>query len=189
MRKIIIGLSILILTSGCDSEMKTLTCNSTTEANGVTTTTNYKVKYQDDDIKHIIITYDYTQEKNEKTDGTNADTDGLDKNDTTDNDNRVESDEVIDGVVGDTIDDTVEGVKDTILGIAGIKDTFQNQMSMYDNMEGLTYKIDTDNDNEYKVTYEIDLNKISDEDLTRFNAVRNLTDLKSNFESSGYTCK
>lgn len=193
MKKLLIVLSVLFLMSGCNSESKTLSCTNTSEANGITTKTKYEIKYMNDEVKHVTITYDYNQTNNRKeVDGTNADTDGLDKNtegNTTTNDNNLQSDEVIDGVVGDAIDSTINGITDTILDLAGIKNNYQNQMSTFDNMEGFSYKVDVDNDNEYKITYDIDMDKISDEDLTRFNIGRDYSDIKSNYTDLGYTCE
>ena len=193
MKKLLIVLSVLFLMSGCGNESKTLSCTNTSEANGITTKTKYEIKYMDDEVKHVTITYDYNQTNDRKeVDGTNADTDGLDKNtegNTTTNDNNLQSDEVIDGVVGDAIDSTINGITDTILDLAGIKNNYQNQMSTFDNMEGFSYKVDVDNDNEYKVTYDIDMDKISDEDLTRFNIGRDYSDIKSNYTDLGYTCE
>ena len=193
MKKLLIVLSVLFLMSGCGNESKTLSCTNTSEANGITTKTMYKIKYMDDEVKHVTITYDYNQTNNKnEVDGTNADTDGLDKNtdnNTTTNDNNLQSDEVIDGVVGDAIDSTIKGITDTILDLSGIKSNYQNQMSTFDNMEGFSYKVDVDNDNEYKITYDIDMDKISDEDLNRFNIGRDYSDIKSNYTDLGYTCE
>ena len=215
MKKILISLSILLLMSGCDNEDKMLSCCSTSESNGVTTNTKYEIKYQDDEVKHVKITYDYNQISNNNTaDGANADTDGIteetknntndnDNNNTTDNtnnnnndntnnnnnDNDLNADDVVDGIVGDAIDGTVNGIKDTILDLAGIKNTYQNQMSNYDNIEGFSYKVDVDNDNEYKIIYDIDMDKISDSDLNKFNVTRDFSDIKSNYQDLGYTCE
>lgn len=194
MKKILVSLSILLLMSGCNEETKTLSCSNTSEANGIVTKTKYDIKYMDDEVKHVTITYDYSQNNtmNNDVDGTNADTDGLDQNkenNTTTNDNNLQSDEVIDGVVGDAIDSTINGVKDTILDLAGIKNNYQNQMSTFDNMEGFSYKVDVDNDNEYKVIYDIDMDKISDNDLARFNIGRDYSNIKSNYSDLGYTCE
>ena len=189
MKKILIGLSILFVMSGCNEETKTLSCTSTSQSNGITTTTRYDIKYDGDEVKYVTITNDYNQPRtNNEIDGTNADTDGLD-NDTNNNDRKLDSDEVIDGAVGDAIDTTIDGIKDTILDLAGIKNTYQNQMSIYDNIEGFSYKVDVDNNNEYKVIYEIDMDKISDSDLSRFDVRRDFSDIKSNYEDLGYTCE
>ena len=206
MKKLLISLSVLLLMSGCGNEEKLLSCSSTSESNGVTTNTKYEIKYLDDEVKHVKITYDYNQNaNNNETDGTNADTDGITENNdnngtnnnnntnnngnNNNNDNNLDSDDVVDGVVGDAIDGTVNGIKDTILDLAGIKNTYQNQMSTYDDINGFSYKVDVDNNNEYKVIYEIDMDKISDNDLNRFNVTRDFSDIKSNYQDLGYTCE
>ena len=190
MKKLLIAFSALLFISGCGEESKTLSCSNTSESNGVTTNTKYEIKYQNDEVKHVTITYDYNQTTNNEVDGTDADTDGLDRNDnTTNNDNNLESDDVVDGVVGDAIDTTINGVTSTILDLAGIKNTYQNQMSTYDNIEGFSYKIDVDNDNEYKIIYDIDMNKISNNDLARFDIDRDFSNLKTNYTNLGYTCE
>lgn len=252
MKKVLICLSALFLMAGCDNGTDTLSCTSTNTANGLTTDTTYDIKYNDDAVKHVTITYHYTQDDtvtdndlndtNNVTNGTNdnarnsdnngttdtddnttndannntinqgttrngqntttnneddydvdgvdADTDGLDEDRDDDaNNNTVDGDDIVDGLVGDAIDTTVDGVTSTILDIAGIRNTYQNQMDTYDDIEGFTYKVDVDNDDEYKIIYEIDLDKINDSDLTRFNVDRNFTTLRSNYEDLGYTCK
>ena len=190
MKKILIGLSILLLMSGCGNEEHTLSCSSTTETNGITTNTKYEIKYLDDEVKHVKITYDYNQNNNQDNnmDGTNADTDGISE-DTTNNNNDLNSDDVVDGVVGDTIDGIVDGVTDTILDISGIRNRYQNQLDTFNNVEGFSYKVDVDNDNEYKIIYEIDMDKIDESELTRFNVTRDFSDIKSNYQNLGYTCE
>ncbi len=125
-----------------------------------------------------------TTNTTDDTDGINADSDGI----TTDDNNKSNSDDVVDGVVGDTIDGAIDGVTDTILDIAGIKDTYENQINSYGGIEGFSYKVDTDNDNEYKIIYRIDFEKISDTDLARFNLDRDLDTTRTNYEDLGYTC-
>ena len=189
MKKVLIALSVLFIMSGCDEKTDTLSCTSTTTANGMTTNTTYDVDYVDDDVKYVTITYDYSQDGNtDDTDGMNADTDGLDETDNNNN-NNLDSDDVIDGVVGDAIDETVEGVTETILDIAGIKNRYENQLTNLDNIEGFSYEVDMDNNTEYKIIYKIDMDKISDTDLANFNAVRSLSEIRTNYEGLGYTCK
>ena len=189
MKKILIGIITLLILSGCGEETKTLSCSSTSEANGMRTNTKYEIKYIDDEIKHITVTYDYNQNTTEEsTDGTNANTSGLDQNETTNN-NTLNSDDVVDGVVGDAIDDVIDGVQNTILDLAGIKNTYQNRMNTYNNIEGFNSNIEVDNDKEYKFTYDIDMNKISDEDLAQFNIGRDLSTLRTNYENTGFTCE
>ena len=62
-------------------------------------------------------------------------------------------------------------------------------MSDFDNMEGFTYRIDKDNDNEYKIIYEIDLDKINDTDLNRFDIDKSFTTLETNLNNQGYICE
>ena len=188
MKKILIALSVLFIMSGCNQNTDSLSCSSTTTANGVTTKTKYDIDYIDDDVKYVKITYDYSQPNtnNNDTDGLNTDTDGMDEDN---NNNTIESDDIVDGVVGDTIDDTVDGVKDTILDLAGIKNRYENQLSTYDNIEGFSYKVDVDSTTEYKIIYEIDMDKISDSDLARFDVTRDFSDIRANYEELGYTCQ
>lgn len=189
MKKILIALSLLFIMTGCDEKTKSMSCTTTTTANGLITKTTYNIDYIDDDAKYITITYDYNQDNtNNGIDGLNADTDGLDETDNNNN-NNLDADDVIDGVVGDVIDEAVEGVRETILDIAGIKNRYENQLSMYDNIKGFSYEVDVDNNTEYKITYRIDMDKISDDDLNNFNVTRDLTGIRENYEAMGYTCK
>lgn len=193
MKKLLIALSVLFIMSGCDENTDSLSCSSTTTANGVTTKTSYDIDYIDDDVKHVTITYDYSQDNtnnNDDMDGVNADTDGLDENDDDNNNNNdLDSDDVVDGVVGDAIDETVEGVTDTILDIAGIRNRYENQLATYDNIEGFSYEVDVDSDTEYRIIYEIDMDKINDTDLARFDVARDFSDIRTNYEDLGYTCQ
>ena len=210
MKKILVFLGILLVMSGCAENTEKLSCDSTTTSNGVTTMTRYDIDYQKDDVKKVTITYDYTQDttgntttndgnttndtnntatqSREKQDGVNSDSDGLTEEN--DSDKNLKSDDVVDGVVGDAIDGTVDGVTNTILDLAGIRTTLENQMSTYNNIKGFSYKVDKNIDNEYKVIYSIDMDKISDSDLSKFNIPsRNFKDLKKNYQDLGYTCK
>lgn len=204
MKKILIFLSILFLMSGCGDNNEKLTCSSKSTANGMTTNTDYEIEYKDNEVKFVTITYDYIQDEDtnnadntttdndtttdttDDTDGVNADSDGITAEENATNESN--SDDVVDGVVGDTIDGAIDGVTDTILDIAGIKDTYENQVNSYDGIEGFSYKVDTDNDNEYKIIYRIDFEKISDNDLARFNLDRDLDTTRTNYEDLGYTC-
>lgn len=212
MKKLLVSLFIIFLMSGCGNN-KTLKCTTNNSANSISNDAEAKVEYQNDDVKYVTITYDYTQDDNTVTgnatittenangtttttttksddmDGVNADTDGMTNDGDVTNDGNSSSNEVIDGVTGDTIDTIINGVTDTILDIAGIKNTYENKLSSFDNIEGFSYKVDVDEDNEYKVVYKIDMDKISDNDLSRFNLDRNLNTLRSNYEGLGYTCE
>ena len=46
-----------------------------------------------------------------------------------------------------------------------------------------------DVDNNYKVTYVIDYDTISDTDLATFNFSRDLETMRNNYVSQGFTCK
>ena len=213
MKKFLISLFIIFLMSGCGSN-KTLKCTSNKSVNSFSNDAEAKFEYQDNDVKFVTITYDYNQDDNtvtgnatvtttdqngetttttntttNNTDGVNADTDGITNDGDATNDGNVSGNEVIDGAVGNTLDTIINGVTDSILDIAGIKNTYENQLSTYDNIEGFSYKVDVDRDNEYKIIYKIDMNKISDNDLARFNLDRDLNTLKSNYEGLGYTCE
>ena len=189
MKKTIIALSVLFMVAGCDSTTESLSCKSSRTTNGIISETTYKIDYDDNDVKYITITYDHNRYNNtpDNKDGVNADTDGLSEENN--NNNTINSDDVIDGVVGDAIDETIKGVTETILDIAGIKNNLQNQLSVYDNIEGFSYDVDTDTNNQYKITYKIDMNKINDQDLSAFNVTRNLSDMRKNIEALGYSCK
>ena len=190
MKKLLIACSLLLIMTGCDEKTENLSCKSTTTANGMTTNTTYDIEYANDDVKYVTITYDYNQSGRARTndmDGVNSDTDGLSEDNN--NDNRLDSNEVVDGIVGDVIDETVEGVTETILDIAGIKNRYENQLTMYDDIEGFTYDVDMDTTNQYKIIYKIDIDKISDDDLSKFDVTRNFSDIRTNYEDLGYTCK
>lgn len=213
MKKLFILCAVLLVMSGCgeNDNTKMLSCTNTdvNDLSGITTKTRYDFKYMDDEIKYVTITYKYTQgeanmnndagnarngnntrNNTNDVDGINADTDGLDENNNTaNNDGSVSSDEIVDGVVGDAIDETVDTVTDTILDIAGIRTNFENQFSAYDGMEGFSYDVDEENDNEYTVVYKIDMDKISDANLATFNIDRNFKNSRTAYEDSGYTCK
>lgn len=245
MKKIFAILLVLFLASGCDGDTEMLSCSSTTTQNGIITTTSYDVEYNEDEVKHITITYDYSTTADEDdVDGVRSDTDGLtednnsngmdnngnnarnnngnnndatnnDVNNNTDNDSvntnntannggnnntnnnngttnnnqRTRTEDIVDGVVGDAIDSTVDGVRETILDIAGIRNNYENQLSTYDGIEGFSYKVDVDSNTEYKIIYDIDMDKISDADLAQFNVVRDFSGMKDNYEDLGYTCR
>ncbi len=199
MKKVLICLATLILLAGCDNGTKTLSCSQTTTSNGLSTDIKYDIKYKDNSVRYATITYHYTRndvtEENDTTskddvDGVKADTDGLTENrDSNDENNNINSNDVVDGAVGDAVDTTINGVTDTILDIAGIRNTYENQINTYKDIDGFKYKVEMDNEDEYKVVYEIDLDKISDSDLTRFNIDRDFSTFRTNYENSGYVCR
>ena len=188
MKKLLICLGITLLLSGCGETNESLQCNQSITANGLTTNTTYDIEYDENDtVKYVTITYEYTEDQyttKNNLDGVGTDTDG-----TTEDDDINENDGIVDGVVGAAIDEGVEAVTDTILDIAGIKNNYEQQLAEYDDIEGFSYTVDRNLDNEYTIVYKIDLDKISDTDLARFNINENLKNTRTTYESQGYTCK
>ena len=200
MKKSIIIFSTLFITiflSGCSlTGMDTYSCTSTTNDDyGLTTKITYDITHSDDTVDMVKITYDYEQEDDDSLmnmvddmtnmidddiDGLNADTDG---NSDTDNN------EVVDGVVGDTLDAIVNGVTDTIIDIAGLRERHNIVSDRYGKIEGVTIKVENDDEDSYKVVYDIDMAKISDDDLDIFNLDRSFETLKGNYNSLGLMCK
>ena len=200
MKKSILIFSTLFVTiflSGCSlTDMETYSCTSTTtDDNGLTTKITYDITHSDDTVDMVKITYDYEQEDNDDMgnmvddmanmidddiDGLNADTDG-----NSDADNN----EVVDGVVGDTLDAIVNGVTDTIIDIAGLRERHNVVSNKYGKLEGVTITVEDDTEDSYKVVYDIDMAKISDDDLDIFNLDRSFETLKGNYNSLGLMCK
>jgi hypothetical protein len=202
MKKIILCLGIMFLISGCNGATNNMKCNSTTTTAGLTTDTTYEIDYKDKDVKYVKITYKYNQENanTSTTDGVGTGTDGTTRDRTSDTSSTSatsdttsttsDKNDVVGGVVGSAVDDGIDAVTDTILDIAGIKTRQEQLLQGYNNITGFSYDVkDKDNDNEYTVIYKIDLTKISDTDLARFNIDRNIDILKTTYENQGYTCK
>lgn len=194
MKKIILGLSIIALLSGCgEQEEMMMTCTRETTNNGLTSGAEYLVTYTDDEVSHVTITYNYNQDNH--TDGVGTGTDGttVDGNETKANDDQTDgviepngdNDSIVDGVVGDVI---IGGIYDTILDLSGLRDMHTNQINNT-NIEGFTTRIEDNTNNSYKVVYDLDLTKISDDDLTNFNVDRSYETLRKNYTDQGLTCK
>lgn len=200
MKKSILILSAIFVTlfiSGCSlmgEEMYSCT-STTTDDNGLTTKITYDITHSDDTVNKVKITYDYEQKKDDSlsnkvdnitniidndVDGLNADTDG-----NTDSDNE----KVIDGVVGDTLDAIVNGVTDTIIDLAGLRERHNVVSDKYGKLEGVTISVEDSDEDSYKVVYNIDMAKISDDNLDIFNLDRSFNKLKGNYNSLGLMCK
>ena len=187
---------VTLLLSGCGTN-EMLACTSEVTSNGMTTRTRYDIEYKDNDVKHLRMTYHYTQDENVDGVGTGTDGSASDGNDTgnddiagdIDSNESNDSDDVVDGAVGGAIDSATNTVTDTILDLSGIRDRYNNQLNSYSGIEGFSSDVQTDSDNEYKIVYNIDYSTISDSDLSLFNASRDLDALRSNYESQGLTCK
>ena len=115
----------------------------------------------------------------------NGHTDGVG----TTNDTHMDDDGVVDGIVGSAIDSIVGGVTSVILDSAGLRDRHANVQNTYGNVNGFSVQNTNDTDKNYKVTYVIDFDTISDNDLATFNLTRNLDDMRTNYVNQGFTCK
>ena len=199
MKKIILCLGIVALLTGCGEEEQMMTCTNETTTNGLTSGTEYLVTYKDDEVSHVRITYNYNQDTH--TDGVGTGTDGTTEDgkedNTTDNedkvdgvieDNNKDNNEIVDGIVGDAADMLIGGMYNTILDISGLKDRHTNDMNTT-NIEGFTSSVEDNTNSSYKVVYNLDLTKISDEDINRFNVDRSYQTLRDNYTNQGLTCK
>ena len=124
-------------------------------------------------------------ENNNHVDGVGTGTDGT----TEDDDTEGEDNDIIGGTVGEALDDVVTGVANTAMDITGVKNMHNTRYNNYNNIEGFTRSIDTDNDNNYKITYTYDLSKLSDNDMTTLGISRNLDTLRSTYTNRGLTCR
>lgn len=185
-KNLILSAFLLMMITGCGAgATNTMSCTYNTTNGNIATKMKYDIDYQDSDVKKVRITYDYSQLTNQDntTDGVGTGTDG------TTNDTQIDNDGIIDGVVGNGIDSIVLGVTDVILDIAGLKDRHMQVQNTYGNINGFSVQNTTDTDNNYKVTYVIDYDNISDTDLSKLNLSRNIDTLKNNYVSQGYTCE
>ena len=181
MKKILLCLGIIVLLTGCGND-EMLTCTRETTYNGLTSGTEYKITYNGDNVKHVTITYNYNQDTH--TDGVDTGTDGT----TSDDDATNADDGIVDGVVGEAVDDIIGGVYNTILDLSGLKNIHNNQMNTI-NVTGFTSTVEENTNTSYKVVYDIDLTAMSDNDISRFNVNRNYTTLVNNYETQGLTCR
>lgn len=196
MKKIILCIGIVALLTGCGEEEQMMTCTRETTNNGLTSGTEYLITYTDDEVSHVRITYNYNQ--NTTTDGVGTGTDGTtedgkeDKNNNNNTDGVIEdnddNDGIVGGIVGDGADMLIGGIYNTILDISGLKDRHTRDMNTT-NIEGFTSNVQNNTNNSYKVVYDLDLTKISDDDIDRFNVDRSFTSLKDTYTNQGLTCK
>lgn len=186
--KKIISLSLLsiMLLTGCSlSATETLSCDIQNTTGNLTTKVNYSIDHEEDEIKKVRITYDYkqTNANNDHTDGVGTGTDG------TTNDTETDEDGIVDGVIGETLNDIIGGMSDVILDVAGLKDRHVTVQTTYNGMNGFSVGNTTDVNDNYKVTYVIDYDQITDNDLARLNLSRDLTTLRNVYVSQGFTCR
>lgn len=181
MKKILLLIAIVAILSGCGTNEE-LTCTYDNTVNDITSKTEYIIDYKDDDIKKIMITYDY---KSNHVDGVGTGTDAT----TSDDDNNTDNDGVIGGTVGAVLDDVVDTVTDGILDISGIKTRHTSKFGTYTNIKGFTSDVNINDDSNYKVTYTYDLNKLSDTDINNIGISRDFDTFKNSLTSRGLTCK
>ena len=186
---IILSIVSILLLTGCDENMtETMSCTNENETDNLTAKIKYDIDYQDKTVKKVRITYDYVQ-KNNDNDSEPKNTDGIDTGtDGTTEDTQPDDDGIIDGIVGSAIDQIVGDVTDTIIDIAGLKDRHSTVQNNYNNINGFSVQNTTDTDNNYKVTYVIDYDVISDDDLKTLNLSRDIDVLRDNYISQGFSC-
>ncbi len=183
MKKIALFGCMILLITGCDNNANnmTLTCTENTDSNGLIADITYDIEYQDDDVKYVTITYDYSN--NSQTDGVGTGTDGTTE-DTNDDNNGI-----IDGKVEEKTDDLIDGTTDMILDLSGIRETHENRLNTYQDYDGFTSHVETNNEERYKVVYEIDVTKMDETNLAAFNINKSLKTTRNTFEEQGLTCK
>ena len=216
MKKIfILSFASILLLTGCGAT-DTLSCTYKNTNNNVTTKVSYDIDHEQDEIKKVRITYDYdfdnddmnnnnnnnnyTNGNNNGTNDTNTNTNDNTNNnneidgvgtgtDGTTNDTQQDDDGIVDGIVGSAIDTIVGGVTGIILDSAGIRDRHATVQNTYGNITGFSVQNTNDVGNNYKVTYVIDYDTISNDDLARFNLSRDLDTMRDNYVNQGFTCK
>ena len=122
-------------------------------------------------------------DNNNNIDGVGTGTDG------TTNDTQIDNDGIVDGVVGSAIDTIVGSVTSIILDAAGLRDRHATVQNTYGDVNGFSVQNTNDQNNNYSVTYVIDYDTISDDDLNSFNLSRDLDDMRDNYVNQGFTCK
>lgn len=195
MKKALIILVAVVTLSGCGTNEMT-TCTNETKVGNITSKTVYTVEHKDNDVKKIMITYEYNDNH---TDGALTGTDGTTKDkiadeednpkETNENKTKTDNDGLIGGATKEALDDIVTGITDGILDIAGIKESHNTRFDTYTSVEGFTRNVDVDNANDYKVTYTYDLTKLSDADITALGVNKDYNALKKSYTDRGLTCK
>lgn len=195
MKKALIILIAVVALSGCGTNEMT-TCTNETKVGNITSKTVYTVEHKDNDVKKIMITYEYNDNH---TDGVGTGTDGTTKDkiadeednpkETNENKTKTDNDGLIGGAAKEALDDIVTGIADGIIDIAGIKESHNTKFGTYTHVEGFTRTVDVDNTNDYKVTYTYDLTKLSDTDITALGVNKNYNTLKQSYIDRELTCK
>ena len=188
MKKLLGILTIIVFgLTGCGAGVSnTMSCTYENTDGNLTSKMSYKIDYQGDEVKKLRITYNYHYDNpaaSSDMDGVGTGTDG------TTNDTQIDNDGIIDGVVGSAIDSLINGITGTILDISGLRDRHATVQSTYGGINGFAVQNTSDvGDNDYTVTYIIDYDNISDNDLNILALSRDINILKSNYENQGFTC-
>ncbi len=195
MKKIIMISALLVVLSACSlSKTKTLSCSYTNITNGLTSNITYNIDHEGDEVKKIRVMYDYKQNTVDTTGDmsgtdTNGNMDGVGTGtDGTTTDTQPDDDGIVDGIVGSTFDSIINGVTGTILDISGLRSRHTMIQDEYANTNGFSYQNTTDTDNNYSVTYVIDFDNMTDEDINGMAFNRNLATLRTTYTNQGFTC-
>ena len=202
MKKILMLSSLLVALTACSlSRTKTLSCTYTNVTNGLTSNITYDIDHEGDEVKKIRVMYDYTQDTVDTTDtvngtngttgttGTTGNMDGVGTGtDGTTNDTQYDNDGIVDGIVGSAFDSLINGVTGTILDISGLRSRHRMIQDEYANTNGFSVQNTTDVDNNYSVTYVIDFDNMTDNDISGMNFNRDLATLRTTYTNQGFTC-
>ena len=189
MKKVFLLLLFTSILTGCGMPaMETINCSYQSNTDTLSTNIMYNIDYQGEEVKKVRITYDYMV--NTPNDNTDLGTDGVGTGtDGTTNDTEPDEDGIVDGIVGSAIDTVIGAVTDTILDVAGIRDRHNIVLNTYGEINGFSVTNTDDlTDNNYRVTYVIDYDTISDADLSTLGLSRDINTLKDNYTSQGLIC-
>ena len=190
---LVLSMVLMVFLTGCSFGVTdTMSCSYKNVNGNLTTQITYSIDHIDNEVKKMRVTYDYHTDIINDTDGDGRnDIDGIGTGtDGTTNDTQIDNDGIIDGIVGSAIDSVINGVTGVILDIAGLRDRHANVQNTYGNINGFSVQNTNDvNNNNYHVTYIIDYDTISDDDLGTLNLSRDINSLRNNYISQGFTCK
>ena len=189
----ILSIALMVILTGCGAGVtETMSCSYENVSGTLTTRITYSVDHIEDEVKKVKVTYDYHTDTINDTDGDgNNDIDGVGTGtDGTTSDTQLDDDGIVDGIVGSAIDSIINGVTGVILDVSGLRDRHAMVQNTYGNISGFSVQNTNDiTDNNYHVTYVIDYDAISDQDLTTLNLSRDIDSLRNNYVSQGFTCK
>jgi len=190
---LVLSVALMFTLTGCGmGATDTMSCTYENVSGNLTTKITYSIDHVENEVKKLKVTYDYHTDIINDTDGDgNNDIDGVDTGtDGTTSDTQIDEDGIVDGIVGSAIDSIINGVTGVILDVAGLRDRHSTVQNTYGNIAGFSVQNTNDvTDNNYHVTYIIDYDTISDDDLNTLNLSRDIDSLRNNYVSQGFTCK